>query len=72
MNDWRTYYRVARPFRLGSRFAKGEVLRASDPDVVRILATRRPALDDREHRQRPAAPAGSGRCEESRRPAAES
>lgn len=37
MSNWRTYYRVARPFRLGTRtFSKGEIVRADDPIAEQI------------------------------------
>ena len=40
MNDWHTFYRVARPFRVGSRsFRKGEIVRVDDP-IVEALSDR--------------------------------
>jgi hypothetical protein len=41
VNDWRSFYRVARAFRLGTRtFARGDILRASDPTVERVMEER--------------------------------
>ena len=38
MNRCVVFYRVARPFKLGSRsFAKGEIVQESDPVVPRVL-----------------------------------
>jgi hypothetical protein len=60
VNNWRTFYRVARSFKWGARtFSKGEIVRADDP-----IDRARAALETFGRGVPPSAKRKTSRCDE--------